>query len=292
MSRAQASPGNHLSIFTHAAAGSLATAAELCLVCQESRRWMLPLLYTTVTLTSASSIVTFAYCLMESTARLTNSADSRPPASYVRHLWLGPTSSNAEHDLSYTSSAWPITLIHQILAHTRALRALALINLPQTALYRLEGVIPATVEALTLGPIHGSLHGGWHALRGVRSLTSMDTFLADWDVAALVALPRLRVFTRLFSRPAHIAFAFDQLPCVRRARALQHMRIVCCDETAERAGRVLEELAREHEMCADPRVELVPLSNRVDGVTDGIGVLHRGWIDEGFGIQMDDVSEG
>ncbi|KAI0918730.1 hypothetical protein AcV5_002641 [Taiwanofungus camphoratus] len=237
---------------------------------------MLPLLYTTITLTSSTQIVNLASSLM-SYENHESELPGSPLASYVRHIWFGPTSDADQHDLLYASSAWPMTLLHQILSLCRSLRALAMVNLSQNLLYRLIGIIPDTVECVYLGPVHGFLDP-IRTRVNMRSISSLDTYLSDWKVQQVVTSPAIRCFRRLFSRPEKVSLAFDQLPCVKNATSLEQMQIVCCDETVEDAAQVLGCLAEEYkEFCEDQRVLLVPRSNHWNGRVDGIHVLYDDW---------------
>jgi len=274
-------------VFLYAAAEDRETCRNLCLVCKSARNWTLPALYTTVVLTSSSQILGFAWSVMSSAVQYGSITGEQDLGSYVRHIWFGPTSATAEHDLSYASTAWPVTLIHQILSHCTGLRALAVINFAQHLIYRLEGVIPATVESIHLGPVHGHLDVPKLRCAHLRSITSMDTYLSDWEVQELVMSPHIRCFRRFYSNPARISFAFDQLPCLAKATTIESMQILCCDDTAENAERAMADLAKQYKDNADERVELIALSVRQNGSgrSDGILVLYEDWL-VGLGLSL------
>ncbi|TBU45975.1 hypothetical protein BD309DRAFT_670837 [Dichomitus squalens] len=199
------------------------------------------------------------------------------PASLVRNLWLGPTSSIDQNDLDYGSNAWPITLIHQILTRCTALRALAVVCIGQARWYRLTGVIPASVTSLWLGPVHGELdYKHLPCAPNLRYLTSLDTFMLDTEVRDLVLSPSIAVLRRVYSSADRVTLAFDQLECVQRATVLERLDIVCCGKTEEEAKGVLEETANRYEFDRD-RVALVPVSSYCDGRRDVIAVLFGDW---------------
>lgn len=268
-------------MFECASSGDLLAGTTLCLVCRAARTWVLPNLYTRVTLTSSSEIVRFAYAIMEDPS--ISFALLPTPTSCIRALWLGHTSSTTPNDLKYDSSAWPITLIHQILARCTALRALAIAQLGQRRWYRLSGVVPASVTALFLGPVHGALdvrHLPCALSLCLREFTSLDTFMVDTEICALVRAPGVRVVRRVYTSEAHVGLAFEQLACVdARAAALEKMEIVCYGETREDATLALEEMAGTHEYDRD-RVVLVPRAQILgnDGLVDGVRTLYREWL--------------
>lgn len=272
-------------VFLHAASKDRAVSAKLCLVCRTTHSWMLPALYSTVVLTSSSEIVCFSNSLSRSSSRCLPETGTSgiTPASHVRHLWLGPTSSSAEHDLSYASSAWPVTLIYRILAHCRELRALALINFAQHLVYRIEAMISPTVEMVHLGPVHGHLDFRKLACAArLRTISSLDTYLSDWDVQDLVLAPHIRRIRRFYtgSIGQRIGFAFEQLPCVKKSTSLEEMQIIVCGETTEGARQELAMMAEEFMDNADARVELIAMARRPDGQMDGIGAFHDDWLAE------------
>ncbi|CCL99578.1 uncharacterized protein FIBRA_01596 [Fibroporia radiculosa] len=238
---------------------------------------MLPVLYTTVALTSSNQILAFSYSLQHSV----DLEIGETLGSYVRYLWVGPISSISEHDLSYASSAWPVTIIHQILRRCPSLRALAIVNLAQHLLYRLEGIIPASVQSIHLGPVHGHLDlPKLRCEKQLQTITSMDTYLSDWEVHQIVTAPHVKCFRRFYSNPARISFAFDQLPCVKEAKSLERLEILCCADTVEVATLALREHASEYSGRADERIWLVATSSCFSTRADGIRALYHDWINE------------
>ena len=267
-----------------AASDSLASGATLCRVCHAVRTWMLPVLYTRVTLTTSSEIARFAYALMSRDAIIPED-EPWPPAltpstaSHVRALWLGPRASSptANSDLAYDASTWPITLAHQVLARLPALRALGVGQLGQRRWHRLAGVVPTRVRALFLGPVHGALDV-MHlpCARALREVTSLDTFMVDAEICALVRAEGVRKVRRVYSSPAHVALAFGQLECVdARAHDLQELEIVCYAGTRDEASRVLAETAANFDYDRE-RVVLVPREH--EGIADGVAALYRDWL--------------
>ncbi|OSC96397.1 hypothetical protein PYCCODRAFT_1309324 [Trametes coccinea BRFM310] len=199
------------------------------------------------------------------------------PATIVRNLWIGPTSSVKQNDLVYNPSSWPITLIHQILARCKSLRSFALINLYQNDWFRLASVLPPTLESLTLGPVHGKVD--WRYLpctRSLRDFTSMDTYMMDLELQQIVLSPSIRTVRRFYSRSDHVALAFDQLQCVEKATGLETFEVVCCAETAEKAKAILEDTAKWYK--PDPEhIVLVPKSHIRNSQYDPISVLFEDW---------------
>ncbi|CDO77474.1 hypothetical protein BN946_scf184902.g8 [Trametes cinnabarina] len=200
-----------------------------------------------------------------------------PPASIVRNLWVGPMSSVEQYDLAYSSSSWPITLIHQILLRCKSLRVLAIMNLYQGDWFRLASVLPAGIQSLSLGPVHGKVD--WRYLpctRALREFTSMDTYMMDLELQQIVTSPNIRTVRRFYSRGDHINLAFDQLECVDKATALQTLEVVCCAETVERAASILEDMEKWYK--PDPeRIILVPRSHIRNSRYDPIAVFFEDW---------------
>ncbi|PCH35357.1 hypothetical protein WOLCODRAFT_125770 [Wolfiporia cocos MD-104 SS10] len=205
-------------------------------------------------------------------------AHCSPPGMHVRHLWLGPISSAAEHDLSYASTAWPITLVHRILSNCPNLRALAMVNLAQQLMYRLDGVIPATVENIYLGPVHGHMDlPRMRCYRNLRSITSFDTYLSDWEVQEMVTSPYIHRLRRFFSKPTNLEYALDQLPCVKKATSLQELQIICCDDSLDDTLHGLYSRANGFQVHADNRTQLVAIPRCLNGCLDSIHILHQDW---------------
>ncbi|KZT71859.1 hypothetical protein DAEQUDRAFT_743962 [Daedalea quercina L-15889] len=204
----------------------------------------------------------------------------------VQHLWLGPGSAHAEHDpsdLSYASSAWPVTLLHQILVKCTNLKSLALINFAQHLMYRIVGVIPPSVTAIHAGPVHGHLDvRHLRCAANLTSVTSMDTYLSDWEVCELAGAPYLKTIRRFYSTRTAIQYAFDQLTAVRSGRTLEKMEILCCTGAEDVQGTLdaLKELAKEREGSDDGRVIITARTSCSQGGRfDGISTFYDDWID-------------
>ncbi|OBZ67462.1 hypothetical protein A0H81_12647 [Grifola frondosa] len=237
----------------------------------------MPILYSTVVLPSASDIIAFANSLASRWMQPDDILLEPAPASLVRHLWIGPISCRQENDLFYASDAWPFTLVHRILNMCTALRSLSIINLYAQLWYQLEGQVPRTVQALCLGPIHGRIDISELRCRDVlRSITSFDTYMADWEVHDIVTSPTIRRFCRFYSEPRKVQLAFEQLPCVSKATTLERIQIVCCDEDVRDAAQVLAHFADSH-WCDDRRIVLTSKSGFFGLHRDGIGALYEDW---------------
>ncbi|KAI0918684.1 hypothetical protein AcV5_002607 [Taiwanofungus camphoratus] len=208
-------------------------------------------------------------------------------ASYVFHIWFGPTSVTTQHDLSYMSPEWPPTFMRQILSTCTSLRALAVVNFPQHLFGHIENTIPASVESLYLGPDHGLL-GDLSQLRcytTLRNLASVNTVLSDWEIEQVVSSPCIRRFRRFYSSSYRMLLAFGQLRLLSEATSLEQMQIIFCDETTDSATLVLNRLSNEHkDMCQDKRVVLTPKSYQpYGGVEDEIRLMYDDW-EAGFGL--------
>ncbi|TFY51344.1 hypothetical protein EVJ58_g10620 [Rhodofomes roseus] len=234
-----------------------------------------PVLYRSVVLTSSRQIIAF-----ERTLRL--SPPSASLDSAVHHLWLGPKSSHAERDLSYASTAWPITLLHQILARCSSLTSVALVNLAQHLMYRIAGVVPLRVTSIHVGPVHGHLDTRHlRCTQALRCVTSMDTYLSDWEVQQLASTPFLRRLRRFYSTRTAIEYAFDQLAAVRGASGLEQMEILCCTGAKDIEGtlEILRGMAKGKEGSDDQRV-IISARSSCDGdrLADGIRAFYDDWV--------------
>ncbi|KDQ58453.1 hypothetical protein JAAARDRAFT_128814, partial [Jaapia argillacea MUCL 33604] len=274
------------------AAQDYPTAVSLLLVCKEVRLWILPVLYTTVVLTSSNAIIRFFRGLMQDAGPNPTSPILAP---LVRHLWMGPIGRSptpgfpkafevndgywSSADLQLYSTSWPITMMHQILSSCTSLRSLAILNLGQNNWSHLEGVIPTTLESLWLGPIHGPLilKNFRHHPR-LRTITSIDTYMRDDEVKDIVLSPHCRVFRRAYIRsPQAVEYAFQQLPCVAQSSTLEEMRIelhgIAGDDAWEARLKQLEE--KYLPFCLDKRVKIVV---RPEAQTQGIfRTIFRDW---------------
>ena len=141
------------------------TAATLCNVCNTARNWMLPILYENITLTTPAEIERFALSLRGASpsSELHGPRTAlRNAATYVSRLWIGATTTLSPPTMEpfkarlhpASASTWPIPAIRMILAVCTSLRAFALIHAPYDVYRALLLHIPATVEALALGPAH------------------------------------------------------------------------------------------------------------------------------------------
>ena len=244
-------------------------------MCRTARSWVLPLLYDDVTLSSSQAITRFAYAVANKPDNVTLTPTT--PASLVRKLWIGPTSSVDQNDLPYNSSAWPIALVHQILTQCTSLRALAILCVSQMHWDRLIGVIPPLVTTLWLGPVHGQVYYPYlPCASNLRNLTSLDTCMIDTEISHLVLSPSIHTLRRVYSSVDRVMLAFDQLECVERATVLERLDIVCFGDTEKEVKSVLEETASRYEYDRD-RVALVPKSSLCEGRRDVIAVLFKDW---------------
>ncbi|KAI0651118.1 hypothetical protein C8Q79DRAFT_931542 [Trametes meyenii] len=263
-------------VLEYAASSNRSEGAKLCRLCSAVRSWLLPILYSRVVLSSAGEVQRFAYAQMEDPddAVVVEPA----PATVVQTLWVGPTSSVEQNDLSYGSSSWPITLIHQVLTRCPSIHSLALVNLYQGVWHRLSGVIPPGVQSLCVGPVHGKMD--WRYLPcalALREFITMDTYMMDEEIQQIVLSPAIRRIRRVYSHGERVGLAFDQLECVQKATALEKLEIVCCAETEEQAAAVLEEMAEAY-VFEPERVALIPKSHMRGGRYNPIGVLFEDWL--------------
>lgn len=248
-------------------------------MCRTAQYWLLPILYHTVVLSSSAAIERFATSITGT--RL--SASSAPlielkPSALVRKLWIGPTSSIEQADLSYNSPAWPIPRICTILALCQSLHALAIMNVHQKSWPRLSLDIPRGVRALWIGPVHGK--ADWRYLpcaASAREFLTMDTYMTEDELRQIVRAPSIRRVRRFFSKPVGLG-ALQQLGCVEDAQGLEKLEIVCCSSSKEEAAAALEEALQTYRYEPTPRVALIPRSHMYKGRCDPLALLHDDWL--------------
>ncbi len=240
----------------------------------------MPILYDTVVLSSSATIERFATSI--NGARSSTSGASLTelkPSAFVRKLWIGPTSSIDQADLSYSSPAWPILRICAILALCQSLHTLAIMNVHQKSWPRLMLDIPRGVRALWIGPVHGK--ADWRYLPcapSAREFLTMDTYMTEDELRQIVRSPSIRRVRRFFSRPVGLG-ALQQLGCVDGAQELEKLEVVCCSSSKEEAAIALEEACQTYRYEPTPHVALVPRSYMYKGRCDPLALLHDDWLD-------------
>ncbi|KAH9851298.1 hypothetical protein C2E23DRAFT_886747 [Lenzites betulinus] len=268
-------------VFFEIASVDTLEAVKLCRICRIVRHWVLPILYEDVTLATSAAIERFAASLTLAPKSDAASVEGAPsPASCVRRLWIGPVSTDAEGDLSYDPFAWPIPHVHAILTRCTSLRALALMNLHQRTWPRLALAVPAGVEVLWLGPVHGRVD--WRYLPcapRTREFLTLDTYVTEAELRQIVAAPSMRRVCRFFSDSCGYGIV-HQAGCVEDAQpALERLEIVCCDRTRVEAAAGLKLALRRRGYEPIPRVVFVPRSNRYQGRYDPLAILFDDWMD-------------
>ncbi|KDQ32042.1 hypothetical protein PLEOSDRAFT_1100554 [Pleurotus ostreatus PC15] len=217
----------------------------LALVCKETQTWMTPLLYHSVHLTKARHIRNIYEAFHHS-------------ASLIQHLWIGPVDGTYNAELDYGSPSWPVVVVHDLLALCSNLRSLTIINLSQNLFYQLADVIPASIESLSMGPIHGPLILGHLMQRPrIRNFTSGQSYMRDDEVQDIILSPYLRRFRRIGLGSAYSS-AVAQSECVSVSRTLEEMQIVLCgqDRGSEVLERIMETTLRSY--TDDKRVSVTP----------------------------------
>ncbi len=86
-------------------------------------------------------------------------------------------------DLVHGSTDWPLTIISRILWLSTALTHLTIVGLDQNKWHLLEHAVPASLECLSLGPVHGPFRPQALTRRPrLRSFTSAATYMRDDEV--------------------------------------------------------------------------------------------------------------
>lgn len=203
------------------AALDASTISNLILVCKTTHAWILPILYHSISFTKASQLSSF----LSSHDIPDDPIESR--FALIENLHIGRTSSN-NSDLFYGSSNWPLTIVSRILWLSTSLKRLTILDLDQNKWRLFEHVIPASLEHLTLGPIHGPFHPQDLTRRPqLRSFTSVATYMRDDEVREVVLHPSMRVFRRVIPPFSSLeTHAVSQVTCVEEAKTLESLQIV------------------------------------------------------------------
>ncbi|KAG5646739.1 hypothetical protein DXG03_002421 [Asterophora parasitica] len=225
----------------------------ICLVraCKSSYEWIIPLLYRSVTLWHAEQISKFY---------TRHNVQQKPHANfrYIEHLWVGSTPFH-RGDLSYGSSCWPLTILDRIFNACSKLQSLYIIDLDQNQWHRLQDAVPAGVETLAMGPVHGPLR--IHQMKHkplIRHFTSAETYMRDAEIQDLVLSPHLQTFRQLLvpreRQDQEQGWYLDQTACVPKSSTLKEMLLVFC--AAQSPQWLKQEEARLRIFTEDPRVVL------------------------------------
>ncbi|OCH85029.1 hypothetical protein OBBRIDRAFT_839282 [Obba rivulosa] len=247
---------------------------------------MLPTLYTTVSITTSSSIRSFSSALTTSWFAVQGGKIRGPSlASLVRHIWIDPTSSTEQSDLvERNSRAWPVKILPQIFYFCSSLRALALMHLDGERSVWLESRVPASVEHFFLGPSHihsFRLNGLATCKRDLRSITIYGK--SRWMTAVPLdasAFHRFRQFVNpgIECRSNHMRTVFGYLRHWREMSSLHEIQIICCVEDVEAAAADLRCFAEDYqEDYQDQRVRLISQPSKWGGELDTLRSYYEDW---------------
>ncbi|KAF9467732.1 hypothetical protein BDZ94DRAFT_1247549 [Collybia nuda] len=239
-------------VFTWACADR-PTIVSLIRVCKLARDWNLPLLYRSITFLNASEVSHF--CATHDPSDI----DGRNRLSLVRKVWFGD-SGLVQGDLQYGSSSWPLTFVHRILWLCNNLHTLVIINLDQNLWTHIEGAIPASLEDLVMGPVHGPFFiKSLTRKPRIKRFTSAQTFMRDDEVVDVVLSPHLRRFRRISEiGPGKVTpfWMVEQAECITKSETLEKMEILLCG-ISELGEPMLKELqAKLPKITHDERVTI------------------------------------
>ena len=257
--------------------------AVLCRVCRAAQAWVLPLLYTTVVLSTSTDIQQFAEALTVREVPAKDVAVTPSPALFVRNLWMGPASSNASYGKEKTAlsrtSQWPQGDLCRILQRCKSLRTLALIDLPQGAWSPL--CVPKSVEALWLGPSHAKVE--WSYLLCAPRLAhfvSVDTFLFDSEFESLLCraagIQQISRYLRCAETALHALGRVVDTPADSK---LETIEVVCCAE--ERGGLSMFLEDEEDSMSYKVKRHMLTLTMKSalrDGRPDFLALVFEDWL--------------
>ncbi|KAF9475712.1 hypothetical protein BDN70DRAFT_883420 [Pholiota conissans] len=225
---------------------------SLSLVCRTVHSWLIPVLYHSISFTKSRQLSKF----LSGHDIPNDPLESR--FSLIQNLYIGHTPHTAGN-LLYGSSSWPLTIVSRILWLSTSLKRLTILNLDQNKWRLFEHVIPASLEHLTLGPVHGPFHPQDLTRRPrLKTFTSAATYMRDDEVRDVVCFPSMRVFRRMMPPLTMISFyAVNQVKCVEEARTLESLQIMLTGfSTPQKNDRkILDDFLLE--VTKDPRVVVI-----------------------------------
>jgi hypothetical protein len=240
-----------LSVFLQAFTDNWPPPAPLIRVCQAAHEWLLPVLYHSISFTTASHLSTFVSAHYIPEGRM----NSR--FHLIRNIYIGGTP-DEPGDLEYASTIWPLTIVCRLLWECKKLKHLTLLYLDQNEWVKMEHAIPATLKTLVLGPIHGPFRASNLPQRPqLEHFTSSQTFMRDDEVVDLVLYPSMKIFRRITdANSMGPLWAVDQVPCISRTITLEEMEIVISGPP-EYSTPALSLCKRKlNEVTNDPRIRL------------------------------------
>ncbi|PPQ86615.1 hypothetical protein CVT25_006799 [Psilocybe cyanescens] len=253
----------------------VSTSTPFLLVCKTAHEWMLPFLYHSVKFTTAGQLSKFLSShdlpddLMESSLS--------PPSSrldLIQNIHIGETPSE-KGNLEYGSTNWPLTVLTRLLWLTRSLKRLTILNLDQNKWRTFEHAVPASLEYLALGPIHGPFRPqDLKQKPPLKMFTSVLTYMRDDEVQDAVCYPTMRRVRRMLESSSMAPhWAIEQVGCVSKSPALERMEIVLLgrEQYTEIAAAVMKEQAKI--VSRDPRVAIVE-DNR-----SWVKIIYQEWDD-------------
>lgn len=202
----------------------------LLLLSQAAHQWLLPFVYHSLMFKSSEKLAKFHAVHDVPEERMSKRL------TLVRNLWIGAEPSNTKRglrgDLTYASTAWPITIITRLLLMCNSLERLTIVNLGQNQWHKLEHAIPASVRCLSMGPVHGPfLIANLPKNSQLQQFTSISSFMRDDEVDSLVVYPTMQIFRRLseaIDTDTLAGFAAEQVECVSKATNLKEFNIAIC----------------------------------------------------------------
>jgi len=174
----------------------------------------------------------------------------------IQNLWIGNTSDSGGN-LTDGHIFWPLPIITRILWSCTRLRSLYLINIDQNDWIRLEKAIPASMESMAMGPVHGPLHiKDLTREPRIRKFTSAQSFMRDDEVRDVILSPHMQKFRVLFSaqRASQIQ-TLEQVGCISETETIEEIEFLILGPTP--SPSLLQELKEKlRNITTDRRVKI------------------------------------
>ena len=221
---------------------------SLIRVCQAAHEWLLPLLYHSISFTTASHLSTFVSAHDIPERRMSSRFH------LIRNIYIG-RNPDEPGDLG-ASTVWPLAIVCRLLWECKKLEHLTILTLSFGEQNKMAHAIPATLKTLVLG--NGPFLASNLTQRPqLEHFTSCYSVMRDDEVVDLVLYPSMKIFRRITDANSMGPFlAVSQVSCISKTITLEEMEIVISGPTSYSALALSLCKRKLDEMISDPRIKL------------------------------------
>ncbi|RDB30080.1 hypothetical protein Hypma_013963 [Hypsizygus marmoreus] len=211
---------------------------SLLLVCRTVHEWTLPVLYHSVTFWNRRQIESF-YAAHDPRGK------TQDRLMLIKNLWVGDTPLRTGN-LQQTHGTWPIANVYRILKLCTNLQSLYIIKLHPNRWNELESAVPASLENLAMGPIHGTFRiNSLSSHPRLRRFTSYHSYMRDGEILDMVLYPSMRQFRRVI-QGEYLNWYYagmKQDSCISQSDTMEKMMLVVCGRNID--GTLLEQVTAD-----------------------------------------------